>query len=799
MEAEEGHEPDLRRAREELVSELRAIRAENAALRRSEALLRAVIEGIGEPVYAKDDRGRYLVVNSAAVRRMGRAADEIIGREDPQVLATDIARRIGEAGRRVMAEGQAVTFEDEATWAGLTRTYLTTEAPLTDDRGTIIGIIGISRDVTEVRRAGEGRYAGAISQAQDATEREQAGASPARDALLLANVRDSVIVTDPEGIVTYWNEGSTRLFGWRAEEMQGRPLTDRVPEPARPAMLAEVRAIAEGKEFSGEWEDYRKDGSRVWIDARVTRITDASGRPIGLMGVAHDITERKRAEEALRASERHFRAVFEGALDAMILVDNQGRFVDVNPAGCDLFGLPCDDRLGKSVTEFAEPGFDLERARAEYRRGIHRGSFRLVRPDGAVRETEYTAAAEVLPGRHLSVLRDVTERKRTEEALREREAVLRSFYDGAPMMMGVIEAVGRELVFVSVNAATAAFFDREAESLQGLPVRELGDPDFERCRLTWLGRVGEARLTGRPVRFEYDHLRSGEPRRLSAIVCPIAAGRAARPRLSFIVEDVTERRRAEAELVEWKARYEAAVQATGQVLYDWDTTTNEVVYGGNCAAILGYAPEELSGDLTRMLDLVHPEDRAAVAAAIDLVRSTGEPCCLEYRIRRGDGAYIVIRCDGYFTRLGVGPSTRLIGFLADVTDRQRAEEARRASDRRFRRVLENSRDVIYQLNLAGRTYDYLSPSVRDVLGRTPEELAAGGLSLALSSIHPEDRERRENLLARLMMPRSEAEFEPAHEYRVRVPGKGWRWMSDSGTPIRDQGGAPWRWSAPSGM
>jgi PAS domain S-box-containing protein len=140
--------------------------------------------------------------------------------------------------------------------------------------------------------------------AMDITERKKAEEALARDAHLLASLRDSVIVTDPDGVVTYWNEGATRLFGWTAGEMAGRPLTDRVPEEARARMAEATRAIRDGADFAGEWHDWRKDGSRVWIDARVSRITDPAGRPIAILGLAHDLTERKRMEEQLRDADR---------------------------------------------------------------------------------------------------------------------------------------------------------------------------------------------------------------------------------------------------------------------------------------------------------------------------------------------------------------------------------------------------------------------------------------------------------------------------------------------------------------
>ena len=150
-----------------------------------------------------------------------------------------------------------------------------------------------------------GRRAPRVRQGVPGRDRPEAGGGRlARDALLLANVHDAVVVTDLDGVVTYWNEGATRLFGWTAEEMVGRPYADRFPEPIRSWVAEEIRERAAGSEWSGEYEDYRKDGSRVWIDARVSPVTDAAGGVVGVLGVSHDITERKRAEEALREADR---------------------------------------------------------------------------------------------------------------------------------------------------------------------------------------------------------------------------------------------------------------------------------------------------------------------------------------------------------------------------------------------------------------------------------------------------------------------------------------------------------------
>ncbi len=151
--------------------------------------------------------------------------------------------------------------------------------PIRSADGEIIGLSQIQRDLTQQKR----------------TEQMLA-----RDSLLLSNVRDSVIVTDTKGIVTYWNEGATRLFGWAADEMLGQPLIERFPESERPWIAQTIQQIAGNREWKGEYQDWRKDGSRVWIDARVTRIVERDGQVRGVMGISHDITERKEAEEAQR-------------------------------------------------------------------------------------------------------------------------------------------------------------------------------------------------------------------------------------------------------------------------------------------------------------------------------------------------------------------------------------------------------------------------------------------------------------------------------------------------------------------
>jgi PAS domain S-box-containing protein len=126
-------------------------RAERALVE-SHSLLNAVVEGTADAVFVKDLHGRYLMINSAGARFIGKSVEEVLGKDDQQLFTPDTAHAIMELDRRVMASGQSRTAEETATAAGVTRTYLTTKGVYRDAQGKVIGLIGTAHDVTEEKR-----------------------------------------------------------------------------------------------------------------------------------------------------------------------------------------------------------------------------------------------------------------------------------------------------------------------------------------------------------------------------------------------------------------------------------------------------------------------------------------------------------------------------------------------------------------------------------------------------------------------------------------------------------------------
>lgn len=183
-------------------------------------------------------------------------------------------------------------------------------------------------------------------------------------------------------------------------------------------------------------------------------------------------------DEQLHSSERLLRAIFDGAIDAMLLADEAGHYAEANPAACALFGMSRDELLKHRVADFAAPGYRPEVAWHTFvERGHMRGKFPLLRPDGELRNLDFSAVANVLPGLHLSILRDITESQRAADELnaqlRASEARYRRIVESTSQGVWVVDAGGRT-TFVNQRMADMLGYTRE-EMLEQTPLHFMGN------------------------------------------------------------------------------------------------------------------------------------------------------------------------------------------------------------------------------------------------------------------------------------------------------------------------------------
>jgi PAS domain S-box-containing protein len=263
----------------------------------------------------------------------------------------------------------------------------------------------------------------------DITERKQAEEglreSEGRYRDLVENANDIVYTHDVDGTITSWNRAGERMLGYTAEEAVGM----NIARVVAPDQLDRARAMSGRKAERGGRTDYEldvltRDGRRLTVEIS-SRIACRPGHPPQVHGTARDVTDRKRAEQALHESESLLRMVWEGSADGMRLTDGAGAVVLANDAYCRLVGLPRDKVEGVPLSDAYEPvrreeALCRHRERFATRSVLERFQAEVVLWDGGARCFEVASSFVDLPGRPpllLSVFRDVTERKAVEGEL----------------------------------------------------------------------------------------------------------------------------------------------------------------------------------------------------------------------------------------------------------------------------------------------------------------------------------------------------------------------------------------------
>jgi PAS domain S-box-containing protein len=211
-------------------------------------------------------------------------------------------------------------------------------------------------------------------------------------------------------------------------------------------------------------------------------------------------------------------------------------------------------------------------------------------------------------------------------------------------------------------------------------------------------------------------------------------------RLVGVNADITEREMAYATVNEWKNRYEAAIQSSNQLLYDWDPRTNEVRYGGDLERILGYTEAEMGVGLAAWVEKVHPDDRAAFEAEVERVIATHDSFQLMYRFRRKHGQVIWVEDRGHFFRDAQGAVSRMVGFIQDVTERTRSDQALRNSEERFSLVFRFSPQAIQIIRQRDARILEVNDTWEAVFGYGREEAisqTAADLGMFISPAHRE--------------------------------------------------------------
>jgi PAS domain S-box-containing protein len=376
--------------------------------------------------------------------------------------------------------------------------------------------------------------------------------------------------------------------------------------------------------------------------------------------------------------------------DGFYALDRDWRFTYINARFEAMTGTRRDDLIGRSIWEGFPELVDTT-AHREHLRAVRKA--RPVFYEASEPATGRWIEGAIYPSETgLSVyLRDVTARKRAELMLREREATLESFYANAPLLMGIVELVGDDILHVYDNPAACGFFGRPADGTAGQLASALGAPPT--AIDAWIDHYRACEARGAPVRFEYEHTRPDGACWLSVCIAVIGPGASGRTRFCYIAEDVTGRKRTEEALREREGRLEAALIASTTGTYRWDMQSRALDWDSSLVRLFGQHPNEMAD----YLDCIHPDDRAAVAAATERCRRDGVDFAMDYRIVRPDGAVRWVVDKGKVMRGDDATPLYMAGACTDITERKEAE----MHAARLAAIVGSSEDAIIRQALDG--------------------------------------------------------------------------------------------------
>jgi two-component system cell cycle sensor histidine kinase/response regulator CckA len=511
---------------------------------------------------------------------------------------------------------------------------------------------------------------------------------------LADNISQLAWMADAEGSRFWYNRRWYEYTGTRFEEMQGWGWKT-VHHPDHVERV--VKRIQRSFETGEPWEDTfplrGKDGLYRWFLSRALPIRDAGGQVVRWFGTSTDITKEREAEERSRDSEERFRTLVEQASDALFVHDREGRFVDVNHQACESLGYSRDELLSMTVFD-VEQDFDHATARQVWEQGPP-GEVRTVyghqrRKDGSIFPVEVRLRACAVKGERLYIrlVRDITDRTRGEQALRESEAHARrgpaeieAIYASAPIGLCVFDT---GLRWVRLNKLIAEMNGLPIEAHIGKTPREVLTEIGERIE----GLLRHVLETGEPLlNIEMTGTTAAQPgvvRHWNSRMVALRDEEGQVAGVSVAVEEVTEKKRAEEALRASEARLERTQEFSLVMALHVSLDGRWLKLPPTFARFLGYdSEEELLGKSTK--DVSYPDDFQAYWRQVErLLSGELKSFEMEKRFIRKDGSITWGYANCSIVTDEQGRPVHLLTYVRDINAQKRAEEELKQSSTRER-------------------------------------------------------------------------------------------------------------------
>jgi PAS domain S-box-containing protein len=602
-------------------------------------------------IMSVDLKGKISACNRAVLEYTGFTEEEIIGKKFtrlPFLRRKDIPRYIKLFGSLLQGKKPKPL---QVEWVHKDGMLRTAEAHLGffKKNGKIAGFVAIAQDMSEELKA----YVGLFNQSNDA-----------------------IFIHDLRGNILEVNKKAQELFGYKKFDLLSLKISDLNPRSDVEAAKKIFRAIAKNGPACFECRFKKKNGDL--FSAEVSAGIFTSERKKLIQTMIRDITERNRADEALRKSEMKYRALFEFANDAVFIMSPRGEQLLVNNKAANMLGYTLEEMGGKPFRDIIATdevkdakkklqGLLSGKSYAPYERNARR-------KDGTEFPVEVTATLiRNLEGKPLfiqSVVRDI---KKTEATLKESKEIYRTLVETSPDAVTMTDLTGK-ITYVSCRTLQLHGYE-SADELIGKSAFSLIAPKDHKEAAENLNKTLEK---GTRRNLEYTMLKKDGGQFIGELNASLIKNVRGEPNAFIaITRDITERKRAEQELSESEKKFRSVVENANDAIYIITSEGFEYINSA-FTRLTGYTSEEACGEAFNFWDIIHPDDVKMIREREEARRKGQEvPSRYEFRVLAKNGKVKTV--EPATVHIGEKGELKVMGILRDVTGRKQAEEKIKAS------------------------------------------------------------------------------------------------------------------------
>jgi PAS domain S-box-containing protein len=483
-------------------------------------------------------------------------------------------------------------------------------------------------------------------------------------------------------------------------------------------------------------------------------------------------------------AEQLLRAIFNSTSDAILVTDDYGYYLTINPAASLILGLPPEKIIGKSVADLFFP-MDRNNFHRNWQKflnqEIQKGEIEYQHPDGKVRVFEFSCNSHTLPGKHISILRDITERKQTEQQQAEIKALFAATFHQAAV--GLAHVDPKNYRFLKVNQKFCDIVGYTESEVLTLTFPEITHPDDLETDLALTTQLFAGQIP--TFSIEKRFINKNGTIKWANLTCSVIRNADNSPKVGIgAIEDITRRKEIEFDLKRTEARFQRVIQSSvigiilGNLVTQHITDVNDAFLNK-----VGYSRDDFLTGKIRWEDITPPEYRHLDEQSIRnlLEKGSTEPFEKQYITKSGERIDVLVS-----GTLLDETRDNVIIFVVNISDRKQAEELLRKNEERYRLVVEGTNDGVWDLNLqTGEVY--WSDRYFEILGLPKNTSILTGEEW-MTLVHPEDRDA----VCAMHDKHLSAHVHYEYEFRIRHSSGNYLYCVARGELIRDDLGNPIR-------